>query len=281
VNGSESPPISLRCTVAYDGSGYSGSQFQPDLPTVQGEIEAVLSRLFDAPSRIAAAGRTDAGVHATAQEVGFDAPKHWEPERLQTAMNALLSSRIRISRIRPADAAFHPRFSATGRRYEYFVGDRPEALSPLRSGRIWQLGRPVTLESLRTATRPLPGPGDFGRLSRAGQPELGTRCTVERSTWLRTPAGDLRFEIVADRFLHHMVRYLVVVLVEIARGVRPGEDLRTLLGNRGAAAPPRPAPAEGLYLTGVRYTDGWNIGPGVPGLWPLAAPATTVGLRSD
>jgi len=269
VNEAEGRTHRIRCTVAYDGSGFAGSQYQPDRPTVQGEIEAVLSRLFDTPTRIAASGRTDAGVHATAQEIGFEAPVHWSAGQILSAMNALLIDSIRVSSARLAAGDFHPRFSATGRRYEYFVGDRSEALSPLRSGRIWQLGQPLAIDALRRAALPLTGYGDFTGLSRAGQPERGTHCTIERSTWLRTAAGDLRLEIVADRFLHHMVRYLVTVLVEIAAGVRAEDELRALLHGRGVAAPPKPAPAAGLYLTGVRYSDGWNRRSGVPGLWPI------------
>jgi tRNA pseudouridine38-40 synthase len=260
-----------RCTVEYDGAGFAGSQLQPDRPTVQGEIEAVLSRLFDRPTRIVAAGRTDAGVHATAQEIGFESPPGWEVERLVDAMNALLADSVRIHECGTAEPGFHPRFSATGRRYEYYLGDLPAAASPLRRGRLWRLWEPVPTEMLQSVSAALIGPGDFGKLSRSGQPERGTRCTVERATWLRTPAGDLRFEVVADRFLHHMVRYLVSVQVEIASGRRAPHELRALLGGAGSAAPPRPAPAAGLYLTGVRYPEGWNRTPGVPGLWPLTA----------
>ena len=271
----------IRCTVEYDGSSFSGSQLQPSVPTVQGTIEAALSRLFDSPVRVSAAGRTDSGVHATAQEISFDAPDRWTTGALRDALNAVLPSNVGVVSLREADPVFHPRFSATGRRYEYFVGDLPAALSPLRSGRIWQLGHPVTITSLRSASTALLGPGDFTALSRTGQPERGTRCTIERATWIRTPLGDLRFEIVADRFLHRMVSYVVSVLIDLARESRAAEDLRILLSGGTQAAPPRPAPAEGLYLTGVRYGDGWNRRPGVPGLWPITADRTLAASRLD
>jgi tRNA pseudouridine38-40 synthase len=271
----------IRCTVAYDGASFAGSQIQPVVPTVQGTIEAALVRLFGSPVRISAAGRTDSGVHATAQEIAFDVPDRWALDALRDSLNAVLPSQVGIVSLQEAGPAFHPRFSATGRRYEYFVGDLPAALSPLRAGRVWQLGHPVSITSLRSASTALLGPGDFTALSRSGQPERGTRCTIERATWVRTPLGDLRFEIVADRFLHRMVRYVVAVLIEIARESRAGEELRTLLSGGGEAAPPRPAPPEGLYLTGVRYADGWNRRPGVPGLWPCAAGEPPVMARSD
>ncbi len=268
VNQTGPGPRQIRCTVEYDGAGFSGWQFQPDVPTVQGAIEATLSRLFDSPTRITAAGRTDSGVHATAQEVSFDVPARWTPDALHRSLTAVLPSEVRVVRLREAGPGFHPRFSATGRRYEYYVGDRESALSPLRAGRIWQLGVPLSIVALRSSAAALLGPGDFASLSRSGQPERGSRCTIERATWLRTAAGDLRFEIVADRFLHHMVRYVVAVLTDIGTGTRAEGELRSLLSGNGEASPPRPAPPEGLYLTGVRYGDGWNRRSGVPGLWP-------------
>jgi tRNA pseudouridine38-40 synthase len=281
VNQTQPGSRQIRCTVEYDGASFSGSQLQPSVPTVQGTIEAALGRLFDSPVRISAAGRTDSGVHATAQEIGFDAPDRWTTGSLRDSLNAVLPAEVGIVSLRETDPAFHPRFSATGRRYEYFVGDLPAAVSPLRAGRIWQLGQPVSITSLRSASTALLGPGDFTALSRAGQPERGTRCTIERATWIRTPLGDLRFEIVADRFLHRMVRYVVAVLIDIARESRAAEELRTLLSGGAQATPPRPAPPEGLYLTGVRYGDGWNRKPGVPGLWPIAADRTQAVSRLD
>ncbi len=271
----------IRCTVEYEGTSFFGSQLQPAVPTVQGMIEVALSRLFDSPVRISAAGRTDSGVHATAQEIGFNAPDRWTTGSLRDSLNAVLPPQVGVVSLRDAEPAFHPRFSATGRRYEYFVGDLPAALSPLRGGRIWQLGHRVTITSLQSASTALLGPGDFKALSKTGQPERGTRCTIERATWIRTPLGDLRFEIVADRFLHRMVRYVVAVLIDIARESRAAEDLRTLLSGDEQAAPPRPAPPEGLYLTGVRYADGWNRKPGVPGLWPIPADRTLAESRRD
>jgi tRNA pseudouridine38-40 synthase len=279
----QTPPESkhVRCTVEYDGASFAGSQLQPNVPTVQGVIESALTRLFDSPVRITAAGRTDAGVHATAQEVSFEAPVRWTVDALRSSLASVLPSEVGIVSLRETSPEFHPRFAATGRRYEYFVGDSPCAQSPLRAGRIWRLGHPVSIDLLRSASTPLLGPGDFMALSRSGQPERGTRCTIERATWIRTPLGDLRFEIVADRFLHRMVRYVVAVLIDIARDTRAADDLRTLLSGGDQVIPPRPAPPEGLYLTGVRYGDGWNRSPGVPGLWPIPADRSRAGDLPD
>lgn len=259
----------FRATIEYDGSHFAGWQVQPAGRTVQGAVEAALARLFAAPTRVAAAGRTDTGVHATAQEVLVVAPPRWEGDELHRALAAVLPEDVRVVTLRPADPDFHPRFSATGRRYEYFVAPGRDGVSPLRAGRVWRAGGAPDLEALRRASTMLLGAGDFEALSRSGQPERGTRCTVERAEWLPTPSGDLRFVVVADRFLHRMVRYLVAVMLDVATGRRDPDELRGLLAGRSGVRPPEPAPPEGLYLTGVRYPEGWNREPGVPGLWPL------------
>jgi tRNA pseudouridine38-40 synthase len=261
-------PARFRATVHYAGSAFAGWQAQPDHRTVQGTIEELLGKLFDVPVRIAAAGRTDTGVHATGQEIAFEAPARWNAVDLRRALTSVLPADIWIETARPTSQDFHPRFSATGRRYEYYIGTEEEACSPVRAGRIWQLGKPVDDESLRLSAELTVGERSFGRLSKAGQPDRGTVCTVESADWARTPLGDLRLAIIADRFLHRMVRYLVATMVDVATGRRGQDELRDLISESGDVRAPEPAPAAGLYLTGVRYGDGWNRSEGVPGLWP-------------
>lgn len=259
----------LRATVHYDGSGFHGWQVQLTDRTVQGEIEAALQRLFSETVRVLAAGRTDAGVHAAGQEIAFDLPEDWsrrDESEIRDALNAHLPPDAWVEKLAGTAREFHPRFDATGRRYAYFLGVRADAVSPIRRGRIWGLGRVPDPDLLQEATEALPGEHSFAALSKSGQPERGTRCRVEMARWDRTPLGDLRFTIVADRFLHHMVRYLVATLVEVAEGRRPADALARLLEEADDVRPPRPAPAEGLYLTGVRYEGGWNREAGVPGL---------------
>lgn len=255
----------FRATVQYDGTAFRGWQLQPDEPTVQGALEAALARLVGRPVRAHGAGRTDAGVHAAGQEVAFEAPARWSEENLRRALNAVTPETVWIEKLARAPEGFHPRFDATGRRYEYLVGTEPEAVSPLRRGRIWALARPVDETAVARATEPLVGERDFDGFSKSGQPERGARCRVEEAAWTRTAAGDLAFRIVADRFLHRMVRYVVSTLVEVGTGRRTAGDVVRLLRGDRDVRPPTPAPAWGLYLTGVRYADGWNRPAGIPG----------------
>lgn len=256
--------VRFRATVEYDGAAFHGYQIQPAHRTVQGVLESRLGRLFDRPVRVIGAGRTDTGVHAVGQEISFEAPPSWDARRLERALAGVLPSDVAVHRPRVASPDFHPRFQATGRRYEYYLG----RAGPLRSARVWTPPSPPDVGRLAEATALLPGRRSFEALSRAGQPDLGTVCAVEEAGWTRTAFGDLRLTIVADRFLHRMVRYVVATLVDVARGRRTLEEWQALL-TRAGGRPPEPAPARGLYLTGVRYADGWNRQAGVPGLWPL------------
>lgn len=267
----QQPTVRIRATIHYDGSGFAGWQLQPDRRTVQGSIEQSLASLLERPVRIAAAGRTDTGVHAVGQEIAFPAPARWSPPEMLRAFNAVADRDVWAERARLASSDFHPRFSATGRRYEYYVAASGGSLSPVRAGRVWRLARELDVEALQRSAASLTGERSFAALSKSGQPERGTRCTVEEAEWTVTPLGDLRFTVVADRFLHHMVRYLVAVMVDVATGRRGPGELGDLLEEAGTPRPPEPAPPEGLYLTGVRYPDGWNRAPGVPGLWSLSS----------
>lgn len=256
----------FRATVHYDGSRFHGWQVQPDRRTVQGALEDALQRLFPEPVRVTAAGRTDAGVHAVGQEVAFPAPADWTSPEMERALNAVLPADVWIENLVDAPEDFHPRFDATARRYVYLVATSEASASPLRGERVWALAEPVDEDLLRDRAALLPGERSFRAFAKAGQEARGTRCRVERAGWRRTVLGDLAFTIVADRFLHHMVRYLVEVLVDSARGKRPETDLERLLAGEEGPRPPGPAPPEGLYLDAVRYPDGWNRTGGIPGL---------------
>ncbi len=255
-----------RGTIAYDGGGFHGSQLQPDVRTVQGEIERALSRFFDRPCRIDLAGRTDAGVHALAQEIAFEAPAHRRLEDLARGLRALLPEDIGVSRLERASPGFHPRFDARRRRYEYVVATGALAGSPFLRDRAWRIRGDLAVERLAGMADALIGERSFEAFARSGQPERGTRCLVESAAWSRHGADIASFRIVADRFLHHMVRYLVGTMLEIARERRDPGDLAAMLAGAQPTRAAFPAPPQGLYLTGVEYEGGWNRPAGIPGL---------------
>ncbi len=250
--------IRLQLTVHYDGTHFHGWQFQPDQRTVQGELEAALSRLAARPRTVVGSGRTDTGVHAIGQVASVDMPPRWDPAELHRALNAVLPPDVWVQGVRPARADFHPRYDALARTYVYRVGTEPEARSPFHRPWCWALCEEIDEAALSDCAAELPGAHSFRAFAKAGQPERGDRCTVASAAWNRWALG-ARFTITADRYLHHMVRYLVGTMVEIARGHRPSADLRALLASGDASdaslETSPPAPPEGLFLARVEYPD--------------------------
>ncbi len=238
----------------YDGSDFFGWQRQKSERTVQGEVESVLERLTGAHRPVMGSGRTDRGVHAVGQVASVVLPSRWEAASLRSALNALLPSTVWVQEVRRVAPAFHPRYDAVARSYAYLLGTDELAHSPLLAGRCWGLGKPLDAGALREAAGVLPGEHSFKAFAKVGQEERGDRCRVESADWLPWDGLGHIFTITANRYLHHMVRYLVGTMVEIALGKRPRDDLSMLLSpDRGDLETSPPAPPEGLYLSRVEY----------------------------
>ncbi|MFQ5551035.1 MAG: tRNA pseudouridine(38-40) synthase TruA, partial [Gemmatimonadales bacterium] len=245
---------SCYAVLEYDGTHFFGWQRQPAERTVQGEVETALAKLTQTKSSVIAAGRTDTGVHALGQTISFSVPDRWDPEDLSRAMNAVLPSDIRVLRAGASPPAFNARKDAAGREYGYVIGLDSGARSPFRVGYEWALCRALDMEAVAAATGAIAGDHDFRAFAAVGQQKPHYRCRVGRVEWSERP-GDkgVIFHIVADRFLHHMVRFLVGTLVEIGLGKRPVEDLERLLNLDHNSETSAPAPPEGLYLVRVDY----------------------------
>jgi tRNA pseudouridine38-40 synthase len=251
----------IRFTVHYDGRRFHGWQVQPGRRTVQGELERVLARLTRSKAAVLGSGRTDRGVHAIGQVACADVPERWGADALRRAMNALVDDDVWIADAEPAAPFFHPRYDATARSYLYRVGLSPETDSPFRAPWCWPLVRPVDLLSMERATGHLPGDHSFRAFAKAGQEERGERCAVHVARWVPWEGVGLEFHITANRFLHHMVRYLVGTLVEIGLGRREPDELPRLLAGDQSLTTSPPAPPEGLFLSGVTYPAGAGTEP--------------------
>jgi tRNA pseudouridine38-40 synthase len=202
------------------------------------------------------AGRTDAGVHALGQGVSFVAPERWsaEPEDLRRAMNALLPRDVWVTQVHLMRPGFDARRSATARRYRYLIGTDEAAASPFRRPYEWALGQRLDVRALEAAAAALVGEHDFRGLAAAGANTAHYRCRVALAEWApRADGAGKTFTVEADRFLHHMVRFIVGTMVHIALGRRPPEDFSTLLAATDNLAASPPAPPQGLYLEAVRY----------------------------
>ena len=242
----------FKLTLHYDGAGFFGWQVQPGVRTVQAELEAALSRLRNSPTTVIAAGRTDRGVHATGQVVSALMPAKWSAAELHRALNAVLPSDIWIDAVAEAEADFHARYDAKSRSYIYRIGTAREAFSPFHRKHCWPLGVELPLDVLNDAAGRFLGSHSFRAFAKSGQPERGEHCRVTAAEW-RTYAGGVEFHVTADRFLHHMVRYMVGTMVDVARGRRPASDIDTLLSGRSTLETSPPAPPEGLFLSHVSY----------------------------
>jgi tRNA pseudouridine38-40 synthase len=253
----------LQLVLHYDGSDFAGWQVQPAQRTVQGVLEAALSRLCDEPVRVTGAGRTDAGVHARGQAAGVEVPGHWTAERLRSAVNSQLPGDVWVARVFEMKPGFHARFSATGRRYSYAVGLDEATRSPFR--RRWEFAwaraeknRALSREALDWCAERTEGQHRFfGFAVRGTAPEADDhRCEVRCCRWRDAPGkGGLLLDIEANRFLHHMVRFLVGTMLDVASGRRPREEYEALLVATANDDVSPPAPPEGLCLEQVTYPD--------------------------
>lgn len=243
----------MQLVLHYDGTGFSGWQRQPDRRTVQGVLEEVLRRLCDEPTAALGAGRTDAGVHARGQAVGVRVRERWTPAALRRALNALLPDDLWVASAHAMTEEFHARYSATARRYSYHVGTDDASASPFRRTE-WSITRPLDQATMAAAAGLLTGEHRFrGFAVRGTAPAADDhRCTVRRAVWRAHDRG-LVFEIEANRFLHHMVRFLVGTMVDVGLGRRPLADMAALLAAPDNAAVSPPAPAHALFLDRVCY----------------------------
>lgn len=237
--------------LAYDGTEFYGFQRQAEgRRTVQGEVERALGQLGWSGSSMLAAGRTDAGVHATGQVAAFDLSWAHSADDLRNALNARLPADIAVRSAQPVPADFHPRYDALARRYRYRVYCE-QIRDPLRERYAWRVWPPLSEPELHQAAQSLPGEWDFKAYGRATQPEGSTVRKVFDARWARDDRG-LWFTIEANAFLYHMVRRIVYQQVQVGLGqVSPGQILEHL---RGARQPVQGlAPPQGLVLDRVRY----------------------------
>jgi tRNA pseudouridine38-40 synthase len=255
-------PRTLQLVLHYDGARFAGWQRQPVARTVQGEIEAALARLCGEPVRVTGAGRTDAGVHARGQAAGVRVADRWTAASLRRALNGVLPGDVWVAASFEMRDAFHARFDATARRYAYYVGTDEGAASPFR--RAWELHfrRPLDVERLHAAAACIVGEHAFRAFAVKGTApeEDHHRCIVSQAAW-RTREGGLVFTVEANRFLHHMVRFLVGTMLDVASGRREATDMQRLLAAPDNTDVSAPAAPHALFLDAVRYPAALYLNP--------------------
>ncbi len=241
-----------KMVIHYDGSKFLGWQAQKDPNTVQGTIEKALLPLGDgARVKVIGAGRTDTGVHALGQVAHFDLTTRLDEADLLRAINARCPQSIRILVVQKVATDFHARYSAVSRHYRYqiYTGD-----NILFRNQSWLINHPLSLSLLNRLADVFRGDHDFLSFSKKNPERKHTRCTISQSVW--TINGKmLTYDVIANRFLHHMVRYLVGTMVAVAEEKMNESELQDLLQHPREQARIYRAPAEGLFLVKVGYED--------------------------
>jgi tRNA pseudouridine38-40 synthase len=243
--------LQIKITIEYDGTDYSGWQLQSGQDSIQARIEAALVRIFSAPVRIRASGRTDAGVHARGQVAAFTLPRPFDASELQRALNATLPRDIVILNAEAVDDSFDPRRQAIARVYDYRVLNQPWP-SALERRYSWLVRDPLDLDRMNAAAHIFVGEHDFAAFRTLGTKMKTTVRRVHSSEW-RREAARLTYRVEASSFLRHMVRTMVTTMVEVGRGKLEPDFVAELLARRERSMAPAAAPPQGLFLVEVRY----------------------------
>ncbi|HRO15726.1 MAG TPA: tRNA pseudouridine(38-40) synthase TruA [Paracoccus sp. (in: a-proteobacteria)] len=251
------PRFALK--IEYDGAPFAGWQAQADRPSVQGAVERALAALdagFAAGARIAAAGRTDAGVHATAQVAHADLARDWDPFRLAQALNwHLKPAPVAVLAAARVPDDFHARFSATGRHYLFRLLAR-RAPATLARGRVWQVLNPLDIDAMRAGAAHLVGRHDFTTFRSAMCQSASPVKTLDRidiEAQAMPHGAEYRFRLSARSFLHNQVRSIVGTLERVGAGAWHPDRVAHALAARDRAACGPVCPPQGLYLCGVDY----------------------------
>ena len=244
-----------RLLIEYDGRPYHGFQAQDALPSVQGSIERAVKGFCGQTLRLHAAGRTDAGVHATGQVIHVDLEKDWRAEVVRDALNAhLVPEPIVILEATVAPDDWHARFSARERRYIYRILNR-KAPPGLDQGRVWHVKKPLDAEAMHAAAQVLVGHHDFTTFRDLGCQAKSPMKTLDLAV-VRREGDQVLLDFASRSFLHRQVRSMTGSLAEVGVGRWTADDLEAALEARDRKACGPVAPAEGLYLTHVGYEDG-------------------------
>jgi tRNA pseudouridine38-40 synthase len=254
--------VRIALGVSYRGSGFHGWQAQPGGGSVQDCLEVALTRVADRPMSVVAAGRTDAGVHATGQVIHLDTEVDRPLSAWVRGTNAHLPPSVSVTWACPVPDQFHARFSARSRTYHYLLWNDPVRPALMADLAGW-FHRPLDLDAMREAARCLIGWHDFSSFRSA---QCQARTPERELTELRIESrgSHVLFVVTANAFLHHMVRNLVGALVYVGSARLTADGLAALLAARDRRLAPPTFAAEGLCLSSVMY----------PAPFVLPAPAT-------
>jgi tRNA pseudouridine38-40 synthase len=239
----------IKLEIEYDGTDFHGWQIQPNLRTVQGEIQEKLETILGHNVNLIGAGRTDVGVHALGQVANFKTTSELDKKSIINGLNGLLPDDIVIKKVEDVDLNFNSRYSAKSRVYSYRIHLGRTAI--LRNY-MWEVSYSLNLENIFEATKRIEGEHDFSSFCVAESTKDNNVCNVFSANWEKS-GDELIFKIEADRFLHTMVRSLVGTFVEVGRGYFSVSDFVNIMEAKDRKKAGPTAPACGLYLAEVKY----------------------------
>lgn len=236
--------------IEYVGTNYAGWQIQKDEVTIQAEVEKVLSRILNTPTKVYASGRTDAGVHALGQTFHFDTIKKLDLDKFTYSLNSLLPSDMRVINIVEKREDFHARYSVKSKRYDYLINTGE--YNPFERDLVYQFQRKLDLNKIKEALDALVGEHCFKNFTSKLEDDSNyVRKIYEAS--LTTEGDVIRISFVGSGFMRYMMRMIVGCLIEIGLGKMSVMELKIYLVETHRKIVPYKAPACGLYLMEVTY----------------------------
>jgi len=246
----------IKLILAYDGTGFSGWQVQPEAATVQGTVASAIGRITGEKVLPQGSGRTDACVHALAQVATFQTDSTVPAVNFLVSLNDILPPAIRVLEANEVPAEFHPRKSARAKTYRYRIY-REAICPPFLANYVWHYPYRLDEGAMQQAAPVIEGQRDFTSFA-AVDPERGKEREVSKvrlvfsSRW-RREAEEFIYEVRGSGFLHHMVRNLVGTFLLVGKGTLKHQDVITILEAKNRSAAGATAPASGLYLVGGEY----------------------------
>ena len=248
----------IKLTISYDGTDFSGWQRQLDTPTIQGEIERRLTLMTGEKTALHGAGRTDAGVHAKEMVANFATSSALSCDDFLRGLNSMLPGDIRVFSVDDVDLNFHARYSATGKRYQYYIYIGKIHPPHLRLYSVHVKGE-LNLPKVKDCLELLEDTHDFASFENSGSRDKnncsgrGAVRTIYKAELIEEPPFQLIFQFTGDGFLRNMVRNIMGTLLVVGRGRLSTEEFYKILKAKDRTRAPATAPAHGLFLKEVIY----------------------------
>jgi len=241
--------MNIKFIIEYKGTNYSGWQIQKNQNTIQGELKKAFQILFPNQNiNIIGSGRTDSGVHATGQVASLVLSENIELDKIFKSINGIIPNDIHIKQYKEVDLEFNARHSAKYRMYKYYIRDK---FSPFHHDTAWHINNIIDYSSLEECAHLLKGNHDFSALSKNNPDIINKKCFIYESFWQKYN-NELIYTIKANRFLHHMVRFIVGTSIEVARSRLITDEFLKMINNSSSKFP-MCAPPKGLFLSEVLY----------------------------